>query len=583
MSRHTWWWSAGIVVLFAIAISAARLFLPQLEDHRQVLEAEASLVIGQPVTIESIKVGWHGWGPRLELHGVKLFDDSGTNALLSLAEAYIDIALPNTIYEQQLEFGDLTLVGLALNVVRRSDGEHVIEGVNLPKQALENQTSSGLQWLLRQPRLALKESQIRWRDESSGAHLAFSQANLRIYNQGDRHLLGGSLVLPETMGGAVTVRIDALGDIEHLDQLQVDFYLNGAQLRLAQWLADRPALGIAVVNGDADLELWGRWQSQQLRELRGKLGLHDFYLAHDQGKESGALVKQIPTLGGNFVWQGDSSAWQLEVEHLQLGSGQPLARLHVAQRLKEGLRTVEIASSFARIETLAELVGNSPLLSAAWQQPLAALQPRGDLRDVYFKLQLQPDEPPRYFMRARAENLGVNAWKKLPGVEGVDLDFNVDQHSGLVNLYSVATNIDTQNLFREQLSVDALDGQLAWQQRSEGWQIQLRQLNISNQDLAAELQGTIDLPVGDSSPQVDLQARILRGNGAMTSRYLPVGIMNEKSVAWLDRGIVAGRVSEGAMVLRGPLWQFPFVDGSGRFEVGFKVADATIDNAARRL
>ncbi len=568
-----------MVVLFAIAISAARLFLPQLEDHRQALEAEASIVIGQPVTIERIKVGWHGWGPRLELHGVKLFDSSGNNELLSFATAYIDIALPNSIYERQLELGDLTLVGVALNVVRRSDGEYAIEGVNFAQQPLDNQNSGGMKWLLRQPRLALKDSQIRWRDENSGAHLAFSQTNLRIYNRGDRHLLEGSLVLPETMGGAVTVRIDALGDIDRLEELQVDFYFKGAQLRLAQWLVDRPALGTSVVNGSADLELWGRWQTQQLRELRGNLGLHDFYLAHDLEKEGDALVKQMPALAGSFVWQGDSTAWQLEVEHLQLGSGQPLARLHVAQWLKEGQKTVEIASSFARIETLTELAFNSTLLSAEWQQRLAQLQPRGDLRDAYLKLQLKPDGPPRYFMRARAENLGVKPWKKVPGFEGVDLNFNVDQQSGLINLNSVAASIDTQGLFRERLSVDTLGGQLAWQQGGDGWQIQLRQLNIGNQDLAAELQGSIELPAGDTSPQVDLQARIIRGNGAMTSRYLPVGIMNEKTVAWLDRGIVAGRVSEGAMVLRGPLWQFPFVDGSGRFDVSFKVADAIVDYA----
>lgn len=595
LSRHTWWWSAATIVLLAIALTAARLLLPQLDNYRQQLEMEASAAVGQPVAIGDLKVGWHGLGPRLVLRDVKLFDRSGTQELLGFGRAYIDISVPGSLYQRQLEFGDLTLDGVVLNVVRRIDGRYAIEGVNLPQQELEGDTSGALKWLLRQPRLVLKESLVRWRDERSGSRLEFTQVNLRIYNNGDRHRLAGDVVLPETMGGALTLRIDALGDPQHADQLQVNFYFKGAQLRLAQWLVDRPALGMHVVNGTADIELWGLWQQRQLRQLRGEVGLQEFYLARDLNADAvaetgadvdavgseaeGATVKLLPSLAGRFVWQGDGAAWQLELERLQLGSDWPPARVHIAQWLREGERTLEIASNFARLQTLAELALNSALLPPELQQQLAQLQPRGDLHDAYLKLKLQPEQPPHYFARARIENLGVNPWEKLPGFEGLDLQLNLDQSGGVADLESSGAYLDTHGLFRELLPLDGLHGQVAWQQLAAGWGIDLRQLRVSNNDLEAQLQGRVELPGGDASPRVDLQAQITRGDGAMTFRYLPVGIMNEKTVAWLDRGIVAGQVSDGALVLQGPLRQFPFVDGSGRFEIGFKVSDGIVDYA----
>lgn len=594
LSRHTWWWTVGLIVLLAVAVSAARLLLPQLDQYRQALEMEASAAVGQPVAIAELKVTWHGLGPRLVLRDVRLYDRGGAQALLGFETAYIDISLPLSLYQRQIEFGDLTLAGVVMNVVRRSDGRYALEGLNLD-QELAGDSSGALKWLLRQPRLVLKDGLVRWRDERSGARFEFSQANLRIYNDGDHHRLGGDVVLPATMGGALTLRIDAIGDTERPEDLQLNFYFKGAQLRLAQWLVDRPALGMHVVNGTADLELWGLWQQQQLRQLRGEVGLQEFYLARDLNNEAGAAVdavadeaegatvRLLPSLAGRFVWQGEGAAWQLELEQLQLGSGWPSSRVHVAQSLRDGARTIEIASSFARLQTLADLALGSAQLPPQWQQPLAQLQPRGDLHDLYLKLKLPPAgeaaAPPEYFVRARIEDFGVNPWRQLPGVDGVDLQLNLDQDGGVADLATKAAVLDSHGLFREALLLDQVHGQLAWQHIAAGWSIALRQLAVANQDAEAQLQGSIDLPGGDVSPQVNLQARIKRGNGAVTSRYLPVGIMDEETVAWLDRGIVAGQVSDGAMVLQGPLRQFPFADGSGRFEVKFKVRDGVVDYA----
>jgi hypothetical protein len=81
----------------------------------------------------------------------------------------------------------------------------------------------------------------------------------------------------------------------------------------------------------------------------------------------------------------------------------------------------------------------------------------------------------------------------------------------------------------------------------------------------------------DALPYLDLQFQVERGQVARTGRYLPVGIMNERAVAWLDRALVAGEITAGTVLFHGPLRGFPFDAGQGRFEVQADVADAVLD------
>src|SRR5690606_28227960 len=63
------------------------------------------------------------------------------------------------------------------------------------------------------------------------------------------------------------------------------------------------------------------------------------------------------------------------------------------------------------------------------------------------------------------------------------------------------------------------------------------------------------------------------------SRYLPAGIMREKTIEWFDNAFIAGHLIKGDLELRGPLKGFPYRNGEGLFRVDLDGRDAVINYA----
>lgn len=601
LSRHTWWWTLGLIVLLAVCLTLARLFLPQLERYHEDVEIKMSEVIGQPVSIKGFEVGWRGLGPRLLLHDVRVMDRAGENVLLGFDSALIDISVPDSIYRAQIEFGDFTLMGVELNLERDINGRYSIKGFQLPDEeeaaAKDSESDSlpqadannddqfaVLAWVMRQPHLALQDSVIRWRDEISDTELVFDQVNFHLLFVDGRHRLGGSIQLPSSMGQEVEVMVDGVGDVAKPESLDIKFYLRGEGLQFTQWLADHPALrkylGMRFVNGSAHLELWGHWKEQRLKEIRTDFGLYDIYLAYDEYSEAmGVTVNRLDSLFGHVVLKMEKDHFQLDIDRLisvRDGEVSSPSRIRVAQTKQEDLRELEIAASFARVEDFANIAVANTMLPSELRTTISQLQPRGEVKNAYVKLSLPAEQPPQYFVRAQLKDLGMNPWKKVPGVEGVDVTVNLDQQGGVADIETYRASLDTQGMFREPLLVDSMFGRLAWEFAEEGLGLDIRQLNVANKDLDIQIDGAVDVFDEDVSPMVNLLLNIKRGNGEATGRYLPVKKMHPKLVDWLDAGILGGEVTSGAMVLQGPIRQFPFEDGSGRFEVRFNLINGIL-------
>lgn len=590
LSRHTWWWTFALIVLLAFALSAARLLLPQLDRYKGYLELEVSEVIGQPVSVAEIEVGWHGYGPRLFLHDVRLHDRSGDQVLFGFDLAHIDVSLPLTLYRWQLALRDLTLKGIELSLQRQTDGSVSVAGLELPQaaadQAGQNNDDAVLAWLFSQEYLAIEESVIHWHDLMQGDYaFTMRDVSLKLYNEDEQHSLSGHLRLPSSLGGRVKVMAETQGSIENLADSPVDFYVEGRGLELVQWLADRPTLGLRILNGSAEIELWGRWQQNKLDNIKGHLFVRDVYLASDVvalDPEPEQQLQMLASVFAEFVWQNDVTGWQLDVDRLRPVKDnvawQP-ARVRVRHHTSEAGDELEVVSSFARLDDVASLLLLSSHLPDAQKEMLQTMRPGGELHGAYLKLGFAENKLQDYFVRAELKNLALMPWQKLPGFDGLDLSLNMDPSGGVVDVATKGAYLDLRSLFRDFLTVDSLSGRLAWQQDGSGMLLDMRDLELSNQDAAVALAGQLFFPVDKTSPIIKLLLDIKRGNAEMTSRYLPDKIMPKAALAWLDSAIVAGNVNGGSMVLQGPVKQFPFNDASGRFEVRFSIDDGIIDYA----
>jgi len=89
--------------------------------------------------------------------------------------------------------------------------------------------------------------------------------------------------------------------------------------------------------------------------------------------------------------------------------------------------------------------------------------------------------------------------------------------------------------------------------------------------------GTLSVRIPDDksvSPHVRLRVDFHDGNGAHATRYYPASRLAPNTLAWMERSFVAGQVKQGYFVYDGPVRNFPFRDGSGKFELRGHVSRA---------
>jgi uncharacterized protein (TIGR02099 family) len=581
ISRHTWWWTVALIILLAILLTAARLLLPALGSYKDELEMQVSQVIGQPVQVHDFEVGWHGYGPRIYLHKVRLLDRGGQKTLFGFDDAYIDVSLPLSIYRHQVALQNLTLSGIELSLVRQPDGAITLGGVALPGAAAPDTGDAVFRWLFSQTRLSIEKSVVHWHDLRQGDFdVTMHDVNLSLGNSGDDHVLTGRVTLPSTLGGGVQVMAKAHGSVNDFRGWTADLYAKGTGLELVQWLVDQPGLGMRMVNGQAEIELWAGWRKDRLDNIKGYLSARKAYLVPDKPVPDQQDVKIVSSLFGEFVWQKNNDGWTLDVDRFKLvmdGLPWEPARVHVAETRAINGDHLEVATNFARVDDLATLLSLSSRLSQEQREMLLTTKPRGELHNAFISLDLNDGELENYFVRGELKELALLPWKKLPGFDGLDLSVNMNKSGGVADVGTRGAYLDLHQLFRDFFPMDEMLGRLAWQRQPNGYKIDLRQLQLANADAAVQLDGNLFLPDDDSSPLVKLLVDIKRGNGEAASRYMPVKVMPEKTVAWLDHAIVSGKVTSGAMLLQGPIKNFPFTDGSGRFEVRFNVSNGILD------
>lgn len=591
---HIFLWLAFVVavVLAAITISVVRLWLPEAGHHREDIQRWMTEYTGLPVTIGAIDIQWRGLRPRLALKDICLKEKQGARAIVCFREAQLTIDLAASAWRGRPEPSGLTVAGANLTVVRRADGSFTVEGLEdmPPDSRLQEQLQ---EWLLGQKYLVIKDSQLHWRDLRTGRVRHFSNVRLDLRNSGQRHRLAGAVTLPARGDGkpvpgvteGIVFALDLTGDVFAANGWSGKGYVSATGVDLAQWLEGRAVRGITADSGIADVKLWGEWKQATLRRLEGEGVLHDVRLTGAETPLENTVPApslSISTLSGRFIWRRQAQGgWVLDADRVVMAragvQAPPAARLKVAVTQFGPVTVVETGFDRLRLQDAAPMLMLGDAVSGPLREAIAALRPHGDLHDAYINYRGSEGAAPSYLARGHFEDLAIAHWKHVPAVSGLSGALRMNEHSGALVLDSKGTRFEFGTLFRGPLSADTLNGHLAWRRQDGGWRIQSHDLALHNADLSGRVSAVVDVPENGASPFIDLVASAGNANLEHISRYLPVGVIPPKVVAWLDRSIISGRATSVSAVLHGRVKDFPYDRGTGRFEVRFDVSDGILD------
>ena len=121
-------------------------------------------------------------------------------------------------------------------------------------------------------------------------------------------------------------------------------------------------------------------------------------------------------------------------------------------------------------------------------------------------------------------------------------------------------------------------GEVHWQREDDGvLRIGSPDLVADNADMATRSRFSVTLPADGGSPFLDLRTELRDLVVARVPDYLPSKILKKRLTDWLEHAFVDGSISQGDLLFRGAVADFPFDARQGCFQALFNVRGCTLD------
>lgn len=583
LKRGLWWLALSAYFVFALLIITLRYaVLPHIEDYRDDIERALSSSLSLPVAIASIDARWQGLRPYLALRGLQIHDREGRPALaFDNVEAELSWT---TLLVFDLRLHRLEILSPALTIRRDAQGRIFIAGLQLNTDMPESRTDFS-DWLLAQHRVIVRDASITWVDELRAAPpLVLQHLNLHLQNNGSRHRFGMTAEPPPQLAARLDVRGDFRGaDLDALAEWKGEAYTELDYADLAVWRqwVDYP---IELPQGSGALRLWLSFAQQTLTSGTADIALHNVQvrlasdlplldLASLTGRLSGRRLPNGFEAGGKRLSLLTRDGIHVEPSDFEFNWSEASGR-----KPAHGAFSADALD----FDALSRLAAHLPF-EAATRQQLVDFAPRGKLFELKTTWSGSVDargDPveARYNLNARFERLGVNAQGALPGFAGLSGSVSGDENGGVFSLASHDAALELPHVFADpSIALGALNAQASWKSHKEGFEVDLENASFENHDAAGGVSGRYFYPrAADGGPgDIDLTARLTRGAGGAVWRYIPLAVGQDVR-EWLRTSIIGGHSNETTLRLKGDLNRFPFVDGSGIFEVKGRIQGASL-------
>lgn len=569
---------AALVAVCLLLLAVRFVVFPRLEGNRDTVARLLADEIGQPVEIASLATGWDGWNPRLDIGNLRILEPSADAVSVTLPELRLTVAWDSLLF-LELRLKQLSIDGPRLAVRRDPRGMLHVAGMRFDPG--EKTGRQGLvDWVLRQPRIVIRDAAIAWRDDLRDAPpLLLEHVALRLENRFGRHRFGLTGAPPAALAAPLDLRGDFSGSLADWRAASGRLYARLDYADVGAWRRWLPA-GIPISTGKGALRLWLEFARGELRDVVADLVLSDV-----QAKLASDLPQlSLARLEGRLGWHDDATRREFFARQLAFAGPGDLrfdpTDLRLTMRYGAS-GPIDGNASFNRIE-LAPLrqIGAYLPLPTRWRDDLARMAPRGTLEAATLRWTGDIAAPDAFDAAVNFAELGFAAQDDIPGVTGLSGSIAATDREGTIKLQSRALAVHWPRVFAQPLTLDRAQGQVRWRRAGEGYTVGVDQFAVANADAAGVVNG--EYRTAKEGPgAVDGSAQFSRVEASQIYRYVPLAV-GAGVREWLRTSLLAGSSSDARVKLAGNLADFPFADAKkGHFTASVKAQDVTLDYAAR--
>ncbi len=216
------------------------------------------------------------------------------------------------------------------------------------------------------------------------------------------------------------------------------------------------------------------------------------------------------------------------------------------------------------------------------QEAIKSISPAGNIENIIGSITIANNslqiEDINYQLQADLKDISVNAYTamSIPKINKLNAQIIFNKQQGSLHIDSKNMGLHLNSLFRDAWPVDLLAGEVYWQKDDQDWLLGLNNIAFANPHLSANADLKLWL-LENEAPFLDLTAFFTNAKVINVPYYLPSKVMSEGLVHWLDNAFDSGIATDGGVVFRGQMKQFPFADQSGVLDISFNADNVLLE------
>lgn len=552
--KKIWISTAILIIAAAVFSSIFRSLTPWAKQYKSEVEHHLSLILGQPVTVQTMETGWYWFQPVLKLKQVEI--NNGEIKSLHMDKLLVGINLFKSLWNWRIQPGILYIDDLHL-IIREKDGHWNVDG--MPASTLKDNelsldnTQRILVWLSQQERLIIKHVSVFFHF-SDGGLIPVNALNLSIINQGGVYSLNGDARLKQTN----TTFFKLLGKVHfdpfHPENTQGQFYFSAKHIVPAQLQRLLPKSSAQLDGGKGDISLWVDLNKGLIASVQGHLKFK--HLAWHLINNNNSQI--IQNFYANLAWKAEPYGWQFNADHIKLRAGGitwPENQLLIKFN-KDQERYQLFVKSIIVESLLAQTISWPPIIENILQ-----IKPHGLLSDT----QLFITEDKLNYVLTRFEHLTWNAQNNIPQVQNLSGVLHWQPEEGQLELDSEKTLIALKGYPVQ--NFDLLNGAFDWKELSNGLRVSIDRFVLSQPELTISAQGALDEVTLSSVGNIRLATEFSAKNVHQWLPLLPQHPFKAKLYHWLTKDIKQIGEASGKILVNGFVNDFPFDNQNGEFSV----------------
>jgi uncharacterized protein (TIGR02099 family) len=544
----------GLIVVTAVIITLFRALTPWANRHKNEMEHQLTVLLGEPVTIKAMKTSWYWFQPVLKLDEV-LVSQQGL-PVLQLNQLQVGINLWSSLWHWQVQPGILLIDDLHLTVRQAGAGWHV-DGIHQDKKLPAMTTASYAplaRWLLAQQKIIVTNlsASVYLRN---GKVIPLHTFTIRATHHSGRYRVNGRAKLGEGVPTALSMMADLSFSSDPLTSAQGTLFFSAKQVQLSAWQSFFSGLPYVVEKGNGGVKVWLDLDHGRVTQLQSTLRAQDAWW-HKRGSKAHQRIQQMRA---NLAWQPTQAGWQWSADHVLIETPQkkwPENAFLIDYKRAENSYRFFVKSLWLEPELM-------PFVDfPEAMNPLLKMKMKGQFDNSQIGFQ---DGKINYFL-SRFSQLSWGANDAIPGVKNLSGALYWEPSSGRLELDGEDTILTLPH--QSPLHLNTLNVALDWAALGQGFRVSLDRLLLDHAHLLLSARGVLDEVSSKSLGIVQLTAEFSAKNAHYWKPYLsPLLLKKPKLETWLRRDVKRITSANGRILLHGALSDFPFDNQPGDFSI----------------